>query len=234
MTLLEERVDRLGEALHGFVTDVGIEFNKLYNAQMRTELELRAFKDEMKEFKDEMKEFKDEMKEFKDEMKEFKDEMKAYKEEGRQQNREMNRRWGELANKMGTLVEDLVAPSLPRIVPEVLGQEVTDLSVRFKRRLADGRVREFDGLTFTADVVCLNSTKSTLRSADVDRFSEEVEAFRTFFPEHAATPIVGILASLYVDPSVLTYAERQGLVVLGVGDEVMEVKNSAGFVPKRW
>jgi hypothetical protein len=47
----------------GLVND-GIEFNKLYNAQMRTELELQPFKDEMK----------------------------AYKEEGRRQNREMNRR----------------------------------------------------------------------------------------------------------------------------------------------
>lgn len=57
-----------------------------------------------------------------------------FKNESRQANREMNRRWGELANKMGTMVEDLVAPSLPRIVREVLGQEVTDLSVRRKRR----------------------------------------------------------------------------------------------------
>lgn len=37
----EERVDRLERALEGFVTNVGIEFNKLYNSQMRTEAELR-------------------------------------------------------------------------------------------------------------------------------------------------------------------------------------------------
>jgi uncharacterized coiled-coil DUF342 family protein len=71
MSEVVERVDRLEESIHEFVFNVGIEFNKLYNSQMRTEAELRAFKDEMKEFKDEMKEFKDEMKEFKDEMKEL-------------------------------------------------------------------------------------------------------------------------------------------------------------------
>jgi myosin heavy subunit len=220
MASLEERVDSLEDVLREFVTNVGVEFNKLYNAQTRTELELQAFKDEMKEFKDEMKEFKDEM--------------KAYKEEGRRQNREMNRRWGELANKMGTLVEDLVAPSVPRIVREVLNQDVLDIAVRRQRKLADGRVREFDALAFTADTVCLNSTKSTLRSSDVEGFSEEVDAFRTFFPEQAAMPIVGMLASLAIEPSVLTYAERQGLVVLGVGDQLMEVKNSVEFTPKRW
>lgn len=161
-------------------------------------------------------------------------EMIAFKEENRRTNREMNKRWGEIANKLGTLVEDLVVPSLPRIVKEMLDQDIIDLSIRRKRRLADGRVREFDAIAITADTICLNSTKSTLRSADVDHFGEEVEAFRAFFPEHAAYPIVGILASLAIEPSVLNYAERHGLLVLGVGEQLMEVKNAPGFVPKRW
>ena len=206
MTVIEERVDRLEEVLQEFVTSVGIEFNKLYNSQMRTEAELRTFKEEMKDFK----------------------------EENRRANREMNRRWGELANKMGTLVEDLVAPSMPRIVKETLDQDVLDLTARYRRKLADGRTREFDALTVTADTVCLTSTKSTLRSSDVDRFADEIQAFREFFPEYATYPIVGILASLTVDPSVLNYAERQGLLVLGVGDQVMEVKNSPGFIPRKF
>ncbi len=218
---LEERVERLEEMMHEFVLNVGIEFNKVYNSQMRTEAELRIFKDEMKEFKDEMKEFKDEMKEFKN--------------ESRQANREMNRRWGELANKMGTLVEDLVGPSLPRVVQEILSQEVMDFSVRRKRRLADGRTWEFDGIVVTTSgQVGLNSTKSTLRSADVDHFTKEVAAFREFFPEYANYPVVGILASLSVEESVLNYAERCGLVVLGIGDELMEIKNRSGFSPKFW
>lgn len=38
---VEKRVGRLERALEWFVTNVGIEFNKLYNSQMRTEAELR-------------------------------------------------------------------------------------------------------------------------------------------------------------------------------------------------
>jgi len=75
--------------------------------------EMLVFKDEMHAFKDEMKDFKDEMRAFKDEMKVFKDEMLAFKDEMRTFKNEMNRRWGELANKMGTLVEDIVYPGLP-------------------------------------------------------------------------------------------------------------------------
>ena len=76
---------------------------------------------EMREFKDEMREFKDEMREFKDEMREFKDEMSEYKEWSRNQIKTMNRQWGDLANRMGTLAEDLVAPSVPRIFARLCG-----------------------------------------------------------------------------------------------------------------
>lgn len=235
MPTVADRVDHLDEVLSEFITGVGIEFNKLYNSQMRTEAELRAFKEDTQAFKNEMREFKDEMSQFKDEMSQFKDEMREYKDEGRQQNREMNRRWGELANKLGTLVEDLVAPSLPRIVQEVLGQDVMDLSVRRKRKRTDGRQQEFDALAITPETVCLASVKSTLRSADIDHVvNEEFSAFRIFFPEYQSLPLVGLVASLMVEESVLCYAERQGLVVLAIGDQIMEVKNTPGFVPRRY
>jgi hypothetical protein len=188
----------------------------------------------MKDFKDEMKDFKDEMKDFKDEMKDFKDEMRIYKDQSERQIREMNRQWGELSNKLGTLVEDLVAPSLPRIIQETLGREVLDLSIRRKKRLADGRVQEFDAVVVTDDLIGLNSTKSTLRSTDVDKFVEEIAAFREFFPEYRDRPVVGLLASLMVDPSVLNYAEKTGFLVLATGDGLMEVQNHPGFEPKYW
>jgi hypothetical protein len=167
MPAVEERVDRLEQALENFITNVGIEFNKLYNSQMRTEAELREFKDEMKDFKEEM----------------------------RQQNREMNIKWGELANKMGTLADDLVAPSLPRIVKEEFGLEVTDLTIRRKRKLKDGSSREYDALTIANGYVFLNSTKSTLRPSDVERLIEEIKEFRDVFPEYKKHKIIGILAS---------------------------------------
>ena len=230
--IVAERVDHLDEVLSEFITSVGIEFNKLYNSQMRTEAELRVFKEDTQAFKEEMRVYRETTQ---TDAAAFKEEMRAFKEEGRQQNREMNRRWGELANKLGTLVEDLMAPSLPRIVQEVLGQEVLDLSVRRKRKRADGRQQEYDAIAVTPEAVCLASVKSSLRSADIDHLlNEELPAFRTFFPEYQSLPLVGLVASLAVDDSVLHYAERQGLIVLAIGDQVMEVKNTPGFIPRRY
>ena len=199
MPQVEERVDKLEQALQSFITSVGIEFNKLYNSQMRTEAELRAFKDDM-----------------------------------RRENREMNRKWGELANKMGTMVEDLVVPSLPRIVREQFGLEILDLMVRRKRRLGDGSVREFDGIAVADGYAFVNSTKSTLRNSDVEGLVGEIAEFRKFFPEYDKEKVIGILASLYVEEGLVKYAEKTGFLVLAVGDQLMELKNTPGFRPKEW
>ncbi len=213
MAAVIERVDSLEQTLQDFIRSVGDEFRKLYNSQRQTEAELRLFKDEMGAFKDEMLVFKD---------------------ESRRQQRQMNKKWGEISNKLGTLVEDLVAPSLPRVIEERLNEHAYDLMVRLKRQLPDGRVKEFDALVITPECACLNSTKATLRIADIDSFVADIAAFRSFFPEHDALPLVGILASLAVEKSVLAYAEKQGFLVLAVGDELMEIKNRPDFEPKHW
>ena len=161
-------------------------------------------------------------------------EMRDYKEEYRAERREMNRQWGELANKLGTMVEDLVYPSLRRVLFETFGQDFDSIFARIWHRLPDGRSKEFDAYAISADLAVVNSTKATLRSTDVDRMVDEIAAFREFVPAQAHLPVVGILATLSMHESVLNYAERMGFLVLAVGDQVMEVKNRPGFVPKRW
>jgi len=245
MPQLEERVDRLEQALQSFITSVGIEFNKLYNSQMRTEAEMRAFKDEMKVFRDEMrvsreeserdrKALHEEMTAFKDEMKVFKDEMKAFKDESRQVNREMNMQWGAMAKKMGTMTEDLAAPGIPRIVREEFGIELESFGIRQKRRLPDGRTKEYDAVGAAGGLVFVNSTKSTLEALYVNDFIEDILVFRDFFPEYRDKKLIGILATLRVEENVLRHAEKQGFLVLAVGDQLLEVKNTKGFKPKEW
>lgn len=206
MSITEERVDRLERIVEEFVASVGVEFNKLYNSQMRTEAELREFKDEMRDFKD----------------------------ENRQQIRQMNIKWGEIARKLGTVTEDLVAPSIPRIIQEEFGLEVVDLMIRRKKKFADGRTKEYDAIAVAGEYVFADSTKSTLDGDGVREFMKDIQEFRGFFPEYAKNRIVGILASLYIDDGILAYAEKSGFMVIAVGDNLMEVKNTKGFKPKEW
>jgi HAMP domain-containing protein len=71
-----------------------------------------------------------EMRAFKDEMSAFKDEMGAFRIE-------MRRSWGELSNRLGTMAEDLVAPSVPRVLSTVIGcpeDRIDNLALRVFRR----------------------------------------------------------------------------------------------------
>ena len=45
--------------------------------------------------------------------------LEAREQQAARERQEMNKRWGELANKMGTVVEDIVAPSIRRLAREM-------------------------------------------------------------------------------------------------------------------
>ncbi len=229
---LAQRVD----SLEDYMKDLSYQALKTERELARLSLEMREFKDEMREFKDEMREFKDEMREFKDEMREFKDEMRefkdemlTFKEEARQDRKESNRRWGELANKMGTLVEDIVAPSLPRVAKELFDCDEPEMFAVRMRRKKGPNIMELDAILVCSDIVLINETKSSLRSRDVDELVAKLETFDQYFPEYHNRKLMGVLASLYVDQSIINNANSQNVLVMGMGDEAMQVLN-AGIV----
>jgi hypothetical protein len=187
--------------------------------------EMGEFKDEMRAFKGEMGDFKDEMRAFKDEMGDFKDEMRAFKDETIRDRQRMNKQWGDLANRLGTLVEDIVAPSLPRVAAELLGCERPELFALRVVRRRNGEAREYDALVVCPEAVLINETKSRLQSSHIDPFLEKLAELPRFFPEYEHKRLVGVLASLYPDPSVVRRASAAGILVMGMGDDAMQVLN---------
>jgi len=243
---VEERVTNLEQTMNRFALEM-LDFKdemRAFKDEMRAfkeemlefKDEMRAFKDEMLEFKDEMRAFKDEMLEFKDEMRAFKDEMRIFKDEVRASQKQMDRRWGELANKMGTMAEDLVAPSVPRILQQVVEcpeEGIESMAVRVRRRQPEtGTMREFDVVAACGEYVLVSETKSTLRADDMRDFAEMLPDIRRFFPEYSDRKFIGAIGSLYVEPGLVRYGERLGLIVLGFGEEVMSVLNTPDFVPR--
>jgi hypothetical protein len=168
----------------------------------------------------------------------FKDEMRAFKDESEAARKEQNKRWGEMANKMGTLVEDIVAPRIPRSLREVVGcaeNEITFSGVTIVRRIAPGdRLREFDAVVVCREYVLINETKSRLTTNDVDEFVAELPTARLFFLEYASRRFIGALASLQVDAGVVNYGEQQGLLLLGLDDDLMAVLNRPDFKPSEF
>jgi len=153
--------------------------------------------------------------------------------------RASTKKWGELSNRMGRLAEDFVAPSIPRILHTITSYpngQIDMSAVRLRRRHpADhGRSQEFDVVAVCGDYVLINETKSRLNVKDVDDFVDLMTQARDFFPEYADRHFIGALASLYVDESVVRYGQNQGLLILGLGDDLMKVLNEPGFVPTKF
>jgi hypothetical protein len=163
-------------------------------------------------------------------------ELHEFKEEMRLSRVELNKKWGELSNKLGTMAEDLVAPSVPRILRETVGcsNEPIDSGVRMRRHsvIDWGRTQEFDVVAVCGEYALINETKSSLQPDDVAKFSKLLENVREFFPEFAGKKVIGAIGSLYVHHSLVACGEHYGLIVLGFGDDVMQVLNSEGFKPK--
>jgi len=67
-----------------------------------------------------------------DEMRSFKDEMRVFRDEMRVDRRESNKQWGALSNKLGTIVEDLIAPAVRPAVKTYFGVEPFSLGIHYE------------------------------------------------------------------------------------------------------
>jgi myosin heavy subunit len=196
--------------------------------------EMKDFKDEMKGFKDEMKDFKDEMKDFKDEMKDFKDEMKDFKDEMGDFKKESNKKWGELANKMGTLVEDLVGPAFIPMAQRCFGEKIIDKAI-YLRRQRKGVEGEFDIVAASETRVFLVEVKATLREAHIEAMLQHtIPLFRNLFPEYTDKPVVPILASLQIDDSLIHRCTKSRVYAMAFREwdymDILNLKEMEGLV----
>ena len=152
------------------------------------------------------------------------------REAAARERREMNKRWGELANKMGTVVEDIVAPSVRRQAREVFDcGELRQFWTRMSASRSDdpSRTREFDALYVGTRAVLLNETKSSPRASDARRFAAFLESgeLACYFPQYRKLPIVAAFSSLSIPDDLVTYLTRRGIYAIAMGDEAMQVLN---------
>ncbi|MCC5838934.1 MAG: hypothetical protein JJT96_02330 [Opitutales bacterium] len=205
---METRVDRIEEMIA-----------ELAHAQLRTEISLRTLSKEMREFKEEMRVFKEEMRV-------FKDEMTAFKDESERDRKRMNKAWGDLANKLGSIAEDIVAPNVTRLADEVFGMgENVDLMVRGRRssRRGEARVREFDIVCAGLGKVLVVEVKSSPTIEAAQAFPSKLESFFDFYPEYEGHELIGIVASWSLPEEVRVAASGCGLYGMAMGDETMDI-----------
>ena len=157
--------------------------------------------------------------------------MVQYELEQKQHRKAWNKQWGETANRLGRVVEDIVAPNIPRIAAEQLGYTATleDFSIRRKVSYPGqpDKQREFDTIAVYPNVVILNETKETVRQSYLENFAAFVESgeFYGYFPQYQGRKLIPIFSSLYLAEPAVNYLTKHGIYALAMGDETMTLLN---------
>jgi len=146
--------------------------------------------------------------------------------ESRQERKRMNKAWGDLANKLGTVAEDVVAPNVRRMATGDLGMEaVEDLVVRAHRTSRRGprRLAEFDIVCAGPGKVVVVEVKSTPTAYNIRELPAKLPEFFDFYPEYEGRELIGVFASWSIPDMLLPLISEAGLYGIAMGDEVMAV-----------
>jgi uncharacterized FlaG/YvyC family protein len=146
--------------------------------------------------------------------------------------KDFNKRLAELSDSMGTLVEDMVAPNARRIASEIFpGDPVMRLAQRLRQvHPADpGRMIEIDLLAAGRQHLMVVEAKRRLNPEKIREFLEWIVSVPEFLPEYAGHKLVPVVASVTIEPSVITFLNRAKVYGVAMGDETMELVNPGQF-----
>jgi hypothetical protein len=138
---------------------------------------------------------------------------------------EMNKRWGDLANKMGTLVEDIFAPSLDLAIEKYFKVKLKDIIQRRIIRKEDKEI-EIDLLAYSEDKAFVVEVKSSPdRLGYVDNFIEKLRELPEILPELKRYKIVPIYAGLNMRESTIKYLTKNKIYAMVVKEDILKIVN---------
>lgn len=220
---LDDRVDRL-EALFGqFMTELAMLNRQAKERDKAAEERNRAAEERNRVAEERHRAAEERIARFEQEMREFKDEMRASK-------RELDKKWGDLANKMGTIIEDILAPNLRRLAREHFRLDpILAFMIRCERRRPDRPEleSEFDTVVVGVDAVILGEAKSSPSLASADEFAGKVATFFDFFPEYRGRRLIPVFGSWGMSDRVVERLTTHRIYAMCMGAETMELVNAS-------
>ena len=222
MAEVKERVSTLEKVLSEFIIHTD-------KALSRMEEDTATFKEEMRVFREEIRQ----------DQQQRDTDMKAFREEVRrdQQQRdadtkafrkEINKKWGDLANRLGTVVEDIVAPNLRTIAQQYFGcAEIDSFAPNIKRRSRfTSKLVEFDVILVCQEYLFVNQTKSKPEPKDVKEFIEkQLEKIFEYFPEYEGKTVIPTFASLSLPENVTKLLTRKKVYAMTAKGDTMDLVN---------
>ena len=157
----------------------------------------------------------------------MKESTKTFEENMNKTIRDMNRRWGELANKMGTVTEDIVAPGFPFLIERHFDLSLDDISCRRKVKDKSGNRWEFDLVARSGNIAFIVDVKSDYNKVEyLDHFTQALlPKAAELLPDLGGCKIIGCIASFRLAPSIIERASRMGILAISLGGDYLEFCN---------
>jgi len=198
---------------------------KLEEGVERLERLAEYFIEEMADFKKWVVRFLSEYKREVDrQIREYKEDTNKKIEEYRKEN---NKRWGELANKLGTIVEDIIYPAFRPVIRKYFGcePEMTTMRLEYNNR-ERGIYEEFDAVAVCEDKVFLLEVKSTPREKHIEEFKEKAKRFLQYFPIFSGKKLILIMASFSFNEGFVKQLSKANIYAMAYREwEYMDILN---------
>ena len=211
MEKLEERVERLERLAEYFIEEMA-DFKKWV---------VRFLSEYKREVDRQIREYKEETER---KIAEYRAETDKQIREYKQEN---NKRWGELANKLGTIVEDIIYPAFRPVIRKYFGcePEKTFMRLEYTNR-QKGIYEEFDAVAVCEDKVFLLEVKSTPREKHIEEFKEKAKRFLQYFSEFGDKKLILIMASLSFKEDFVKQLSKANIYAMAYREwEYMDILN---------
>nr|VFJ59387.1 MAG: hypothetical protein BECKFW1821B_GA0114236_104721 [Candidatus Kentron sp. FW] len=194
---------------------------------------LKEENDRRKEENDRRKEENDRLiEETRNQIKETDLQMKETDRKILEMNRETSRKIGELGNRLGDFVQEMVRPAVVKLF-QAQGIDVREVHPNVSVRRNGGGI-EVDLFVVDDRQAIAVECKSHASTDDIREHLERLNKFKDFFPRYRDVELMGAVAAMVMPDEVARYAYHQGLYVLTQSGETVKVRNDAAFKPKLW
>lgn len=146
--------------------------------------------------------------------------------------KETNKKIGDLGNRLGEFVQEMVRPAVVRLFRE-RNIEVHQV-MRNIEAFNDDIAVEIDLLVINRQQAIAVECKSRLTVDDVNDHVARLDKFKRLFPQYQNLQLMGAVAGMVVSDEAARYAYRQGLFVLAQSGDAVLIHNDARFSPKLW
>ena len=162
----------------------------------------------------------------------FEEKMNAYFKRWDKERAEFRKQLAEISDSMGTLIEDMVAPCGFQLAKAVFAdEEAQTCAIRIKRKhpAIAGEMMELDLLAIGPTKLLVVEVKRRMDAAKAAEYRQKLSRMPEFFPELAGKKLYPAVASVYLEPSVVSFLNREKLYEIAMGEEVMEIVNLGQF-----